>query len=189
MPIVINEIGNQYGYLTVIRRDETKVGRKYWICKCDLCGKEYSFSGTALRKNPQYFDCPTCEKIGQKYGKLIVIEYAYTASDRHKYWKCQCECGNYEIIKASDLNNNKKTECLNCRKEKYKRQYVDEVGNRYGKLIVLELDNKIKSKNAYWKCKCDCGTFLSVEGSKLRNQHTQSCGCINSKESLKSLKY
>lgn len=121
MPIKINEIGNKYNHLIVRRKGETKNQRNFWVCQCELCGKEYEFSGTALRKNPSLFDCLTCEKIGQKYGKLTVIEYAYTSKDRHKYWKC----------------------------------------------------------------KCDCGTIVSVEGTKLRSKHTQSCGCLVSSGELK----
>lgn len=185
MPIKINEIGNKYNHLIVRRKGETKNQRNFWVCQCELCGKEYEFSGTALRKNPSLFDCPTCEKIGQKYGKLTVIEYAYTSKDRHKYWKCKCDCGNYEVIKATDLNTGKRVECLICQKEKHKSQYVDETGKRYGKLTVIELDIEKSSKTAYWKCKCDCGTIVSVEGTKLRSKHTQSCGCLASSGELK----
>ena len=178
MPATINEIGNKYNHLIVTRRDKVKNCRSFWICKCEICGKEYSFSGTALRQNPNHFDCPTCEKVGQQYGRLKVIEYAYTSEDRHKYWMCECECGNREIIKATDLNTSKRVECLICQKKKHKTQYIDETGKRYGKLTVLELDTEKSSKNAFWKCKCDCGTLLTIEGTKLRSGHTQSCGCI-----------
>ena len=178
MPATINEIGNKYNHLIVTRRDRVKNCRSFSICKCEICGKEYSFSGTALRQNPNHFDCPTCEKVGQQYGRLKVIEYAYTSEDRHKYWMCECECGNREIIKATDLNTSKRVECLICQKKKHKTQYIDETGKRYGKLTVLELDTEKSSKNAFWKCKCDCGTLLTVEGTKLRSGHTQSCGCI-----------
>ena len=130
MPATINEIGNKYNHLTVIRRGETKNRRSFWVCQCELCGEEYEFSGTALRKNPSLFDCPTCEKIGQRYGKLTVIEYAYTSEDRHKYWKCKCDCGNHEVVKATDLNTGKKVECLICQKKKHKSQYIDETGKR-----------------------------------------------------------
>ena len=185
MPATINEIGNKYNHLVVIRRGEVKNRRSFWICECEICGKEYSFSGTALRQNPDHFDCPTCEKIGQQYGKLKVIEYAYTSEDRHKYWMCECECGNHEVVKATDLNTGKKIECLICQKKKHKTQYIDETGKRYGRLTVLELDTEKSSKNAFWKYKCDCGTLLSVEGTKLRSEHTQSCGCIASSGEFK----
>lgn len=30
----------------------------------------------------------------------------------------------------------------------------------------------------YWLCECKCGTFIQVEGGKLRSGHTRSCGCL-----------
>ena len=185
MPIIINEIGNKYNHLIVTGKSKSKNGRNFWICQCELCKKEYEFSGTALRKNPSHFDCPFCEKIGQQYGRLTVIKYAYTSKDRHKYWLCECECGNIEPVKSTDLNSGKRVECLICQKTKHKTQYLDEVGNKYGKLTVLELDMEKSGKNAFWKCKCDCGTVLSVQGTKLRSEHTRSCGCLNSSGELK----
>ena len=40
-----------------------------------------------------------------------------------------------------------------------------------------------------WKCLCDCGNIILVDGTKLRSGHTQSCGCIISKgeEHIKNL--
>ena len=48
MPVK-NEIGNTYGYLTVIERAEnTKEGRAQWKCKCK-CGNELIVLGKHLR--------------------------------------------------------------------------------------------------------------------------------------------
>lgn len=57
---------------------------------------------------------------------------------------------------------------------------INEVGNRYGKLVVLERDfSKPKSnKNCYWLCQCDCGNQTIVIGTKLRKGETKSCGCL-----------
>ena len=46
---LINEVGNQYGALTVIKRDlEKKDSGAWWICKCG-CGKIISCRGANLR--------------------------------------------------------------------------------------------------------------------------------------------
>lgn len=45
---IINEIGNTYGYLTVIEKSESKNNRAMWKCKCK-CGKEIIVSGKLLR--------------------------------------------------------------------------------------------------------------------------------------------
>lgn len=53
----------------------------------------------------------------------------------------------------------------------------NEIGNKYGKLTVIERDGSNKKGQAMWKCQCDCGNIVSVSGIRLRNGHTQSCGC------------
>lgn len=45
----INEIGNIYGYLTVIAEGpRSKDNRATWLCRCK-CGKEIIVAGKALR--------------------------------------------------------------------------------------------------------------------------------------------
>ena len=56
--------------------------------------------------------------------------------------------------------------------------FIDETGHRYGKLVVLERDLEKSTKNAYWKCQCDCGNITTVLGTKLRKGETKSCGCL-----------
>ena len=43
--------------------------------------------------------------------------------------------------------------------------------------VVERAENK--NGKTYWKCKCECGNETIVEGVKIRNGHTKSCGCYN----------
>ncbi len=54
---------------------------------------------------------------------------------------------------------------------------IDERGNRYGKLVVLNRAGRHKHGEALWRCICDCGNETAVIGSKLRFENTKSCGC------------
>ena len=54
---------------------------------------------------------------------------------------------------------------------------IDETGNRYGRLLVLERSDGIDGRAA-WLCECDCGNHVIVKGKELRNGHTRSCGCL-----------
>lgn len=54
------------------------------------------------------------------------------------------------------------------------RPIKDLTGKRFGKLVVIGQD----TKQYYWLCKCDCGNTTSVNGAKLNNGHTKSCGCL-----------
>lgn len=53
---------------------------------------------------------------------------------------------------------------------------INEVGNHYGRLTVIEYMGIIKHR-ATWKCKCDCGNECVVNSKNLRNGATKSCGC------------
>ena len=57
---------------------------------------------------------------------------------------------------------------------------IDETGNRYGSLTVIE-KSEIRSSEGriQWLCKCDCGNIKLVTGHQLRNGNTKSCGCGN----------
>lgn len=60
-------------------------------------------------------------------------------------------------------------------------RYKDETGNVYGTLTVLEFAGStkhVKSRAAYWKCRCECGEETIVEGAGLRKGHYKSCGCL-----------
>jgi hypothetical protein len=46
------------------------------------------------------------------------------------------------------------------------------IGQRFGRLLVVE-----RAKGG-WLCQCECGTQTVVSGSRLRNGHTSSCGCL-----------
>ena len=64
---------------------------------------------------------------------------------------------------------------------------IDETGKIYGYLTVLERAGS-KDNRAMWLCQCKCGKQVEVAGKLLRNGHTQSCGCTNSKGEEKIIK-
>lgn len=54
---------------------------------------------------------------------------------------------------------------------------INEIGNIYGKLTVIERAENSKAGKARWLCKCECGKTKIIVGSDLRNNKTKSCGC------------
>ena len=57
---------------------------------------------------------------------------------------------------------------------------IDETGNRYGKLVVLqEAKTKNPTGGCMWICKCDCGKLVLADGHELRRGKKKSCGCLN----------
>lgn len=51
-------------------------------------------------------------------------------------------------------------------------------GRRFGRLIVVALDESSRSNGLKWECQCDCGAQKSIKATKLMRGVTRSCGCI-----------
>ena len=54
------------------------------------------------------------------------------------------------------------------------------IGMRYGRWTVLARSPRPEyytGRDAWWVCRCDCGTESIVNGKNLRTGHTLSCGC------------
>ena len=126
---------------------------------------------------------------GQKFGKLMVL-YRVKPPEHVKnkvvYWKCKCDCGKIHITQANSL---KKGQCTSCGCNKGPRpenaKVIDETGNQYGLLTVIERAGSNRTGQALWKCKCKCGNETIVEGTRLRYGDTKSCGCLIGKNNVK----
>lgn len=120
--------------------------------------------------------------IGQKFGKLTVLERAGSDKQRCALWRCWCDCGNVTIVRGANLRNGHTQSCGHyCG---HTNSWSVMIGQRYGKLVVLErAGNYIYPSGQTQprlKCKCDCGNEVIVAPQSLRNGSTSSCGCITS---------
>ena len=96
--------------------------RRYWRCQCD-CGKEVYIAASSLKRGTtkscgcynkqRTIEASRINEIGNKYGKLTVVEYAYTKNNR-AYWNCQCECGNVVAIQGPHLRAGNTISCGQC---------------------------------------------------------------------------
>lgn len=55
---------------------------------------------------------------------------------------------------------------------------IDLVGERYGRLTVIERLGKTPSGMQLWLCECDCGNKKEVRHGDIRGGKTTSCGCF-----------
>ena len=55
------------------------------------------------------------------------------------------------------------------------QKLIDEIGNKYGLLTVLE-KTKDKNNRTAWLCQCECGNTKIVRGSDLRKGRITTCG-------------
>lgn len=71
---------------------------------------------------------------GQKFGRLTVISWLGDGK-----WNCKCDCGNEVQVLTYNLRNGNTKSC-GCyqRQRTSEASYLDMVGKRFGKLVVLE---------------------------------------------------
>lgn len=58
------------------------------------------------------------------------------------------------------------------------------VGKKYNRLTILSREPNNAHGQAMWLCKCDCGNVIVANGCNIRNNHTQSCGCLVSERTI-----
>ena len=79
----IDEIGNVYGYLTVISRNtEIKNGRAMWNCKCK-CGNDYVVSGKLLRQGKVTSCGCRTQSIGEETVEKILLQNNFEYSKEY----------------------------------------------------------------------------------------------------------
>lgn len=120
--------------------------------------------------------------LGQKFGRLTVIEKSKQLYHGSVMWICKCDCGNIVEIPSSSLIHNRTKSCGCISKEKIK----DITGKRFGRLIAVEPTKKRQQGGIVWKCKCDCGNIAYASYSNLMQGHSKSCGCFLKEKATES---
>jgi len=54
---------------------------------------------------------------------------------------------------------------------------MDLSGDKYGRILVIDLNKISKNRGSYWNCVCDCGNEFIANGYDLRAGKRRSCGC------------
>lgn len=112
---------------------------------------------------------------GSIIGNFLVLnqtdDYISPSGIHRTRWNCKCLlCGNDNVVIMDTVlqkGSKKSCGCLN-----------DLTGQRFGKLTVICKDGQDKNGNVVWKCKCDCGVYISVIHSRLTTLNVLSCGCL-----------
>ena len=55
---------------------------------------------------------------------------------------------------------------------------IDLTGKRFGRLVVIAVNNRSAHRDYFWRCQCDCGTIKVLKGDDFKNKETRSCGCL-----------
>lgn len=115
------------------------------------------------------------EPIGKRFGKLTVIGFSRRDKRYNYRYICKCDCGNIKEVVLSNLLRGNTTSC-GCSGRGISKNLV---GQRFGRLTVLEKTNKRYYGYTVWKCVCDCGNIVEVPMHNLSYNHmVKSCGCM-----------
>jgi|ERR1700722_2476405 len=57
---------------------------------------------------------------------------------------------------------------------------INLIGQKFNKLMVIELTDKKTFRQRVWKCVCDCGSFAYITSHQLNKSIKTDCGCGNS---------
>lgn len=172
----------KFGDLIVIERGpNTSDNKAQWFCQCD-CGNIILRTSKTLRNGATNCGCKkrTTVKnlIGQKFGRLTVIERHGSDKNNKATWDCLCDCGKQVVIRGSDLISGKIKSC-GCLKTELLSENL--TGKTFGRLTVICPTEQRISGNIAWQCKCECGNICIVSTNHLITGNTQSCGCLSSK--------
>lgn len=181
---------HRFGKLLVIEKTSQRnaSGHIIYKCLCD-CGN-ICYKSTAQLKNGNTKSCGCLHKertrkankknlVGQKFGKLLVLEDTGITRAESVVYKCLCDCGKTTTVRSRDLITGHTKSCGCYKLEQLSNQRrLKLVNKKFGNLLVLE-DMNIKQRDSYLhKCKCDCGNIVYIPTNNLTSGHTQSCGCL-----------
>lgn len=116
--------------------------------------------------------------LGQRFGRLAVVERAGRNKAGKICWKCRCDCGNFTTVATSLLRSGSVSSCGCLAKE---NRRIDISNKRFGRLVALRYAGKGR-----WLCRCDCGNETTVITAHLTGGHTKSCGCLQRENTSKA---
>ena len=186
--------GQKFNRWTVIERaPNNSCGDAMWLCECSCPAHTRAIvKGAALRSgHSKSCGCLKKEKAaeigrnntkdltGQKFGKLTVLEKAYS-KNYSIYWKCQCDCGNISYVTTDHLMSGHTKTC-GCGKEAFNL-----TGQTFGSLTAIKIIGKSTSGDNIWECICSCPSHNIVyrTASSLVQGKATSCGCEKKSKSL-----
>lgn len=118
---------------------------------------------------------------GKRFGKLVVLYEAEKVGEK-THWICKCDCGNLKNVSSIHLKNGDTKSCGLC-EHKF-------IGKRFGKLEVLEISRRERTKSGslkiYFDCVCACGNKVEVVYQQLKEGKTISCGCYRKQKVIEN---
>ncbi len=119
-------------------------------------------------------DLPKGARIGQRFGRWVVIGPSLDGDPYSVF--CRCDCGTERNVRYRHLKNSASLSC-GCIAPYLAWQRSDqEIGKTYGEWTVVEWRGGGK-----YLIRCSCGTERVQGLNKLKNGGSTSCGCVRAK--------
>lgn len=186
MPAFKDLTGERYNMLVAVRRADTK-GKVKWICKCD-CGSEATVQGDSLAsgkskscgclKSKASSNRMLKDILGDRFGRVIVESKSGIIKDGKVSWNCLCDCGTRFVTTGRNLRRGVTKSCGCLAVEVHRNKRVDISGERFGRLVALQLAGYKNGSNAEWEFLCDCGRKVIRRSSPIKRGIVNSCGCL-----------
>lgn len=125
--------------------------------------------------------------VGTKIGRLTLTKRK--RENNRTYYYCKCDCGNEKWIRADHISAKSVKSCGCLNKEQNFFKAMDIKGNKYGRLLALNITEKRDKNNGsiIWECLCDCGNMAYVSEAYLVKGEIRSCGCLGKENSKRNI--
>jgi len=124
--------------------------------------------------------------VGKQFGRLVIVEYSGLKRG-HRYWECQCDCGEITTVSAKHLKSGNTKSCGCLRREMLRKRHLSKnnlMGQRFERLVAIK-DKGVVNGKRRWECQCDCGKIKTVFPHNLKSGRVKSCGCLSKESSRK----
>lgn len=116
-------------------------------------------------------DC--ADLTGQIFGELTALSVTHVGKKRS--WMCQCSCGNTRTVQTFQLNAGHVRLC-----SERKNHLITKIGDRFGKLVVTDINSVGAVGRFTADCVCDCGkTYRTAIKNLQRGSATRCRKCID----------
>jgi hypothetical protein len=124
---------------------------------------------------------------GQKFGRWTVLkEVEKDHKHNRRMWLCRCECGNEKVVPGITMTTGDSQSCGCLQRERAVGHGVtDLVGQKFGRLTVINQGGRTRTGHIKWLCQCECGKQKEIIGTNLTRGLTTSCGCYSTESHTK----
>jgi len=123
--------------------------------------------------------------VGERFHFLVVLGEGKSKPDGRTRWLCRCDCGveTEPLPKHLRSGHTKSCGCFTRRqigaKVRAKAERQSPIGERFGRLILLNVLPSDGTPGLRWSLRCDCGELVSARAKHIRCGNIVSCGCYS----------